>query len=877
MGVRVVGSLRASFARIDGFTGRSRGPRRALQPSSSSAAMGTPGGCKHVVALLDRSWELTLGPSVDMIQDIMLNVIRLEDRLGIATTGGEWLINLEKMAGRETVLTKKIQAANELSPGIGLDQCILLCMEELAAAARSEYASQWLVIFSDAYCGDMDSKEACAARETLSNSEVNIVFVNMRRLSGFYPHDDKRWEAAQRDIDAFVAVAEGRGHELQLHKASNGGLTEREQLMKFLTKIMPYASLETSVEDRRHHEHALVLRQLRSAMETHRRNHGNSRRSTEEIFAQFDTDGSGTLDVKELQRVLKKIGVRLNTTQIEHLASALDHNGDGIDHAELVEFLHGPDSRAEQIARERKQEQYRKRVEETRRQKKLDEEKQAREEARRLIREKRLAEIQAAQLKREEKIRQQGLVTMHQHAQKLSFGGAPSMRTRLENAGAKLGRVSCSLLWHNDQKSSGLSAAADLDLQVTPPHDSEISVNNKESGGGILDITQRADETYPVENVFFEDPHPGHYTVKVSCREGGHTPKNFECAVLVSIPGRVHLKSILHGVGLQQVEGQEVMEGARMVQGTIFGVGNLHAVTVCEFEVLEPEPELVEEPDPEPEPDIPQFAQAEKKLKPVGKALLSSFRDEDEVVEAMDRLRVQPSATHALILGKGEQNRNCMKLRGTISTMMRMDSEAVQRLHAGNPYRVALREMSERVSVARQSALLVHRRETQIRLARTPRVSGLPRCSTAAARDQIHNILSMPHPRWSSREGRPKTAVLQRTSISCWDSEGHMPRRSATATSSESENDDDHRKEARASSSLERAGSSETLQHAACNGADAIFTRVQQHITMETLVGRRPRSSPRRRQQLLQQKEMLRRRDLKSARAWTAALPELRC
>lgn len=813
------------------------------------------GESKHVVILMDRSWEPALQPVIEMVQDILITTVRLQDWVGIATTAGEWLVELGPKTGRQSQLTHKVAAACELSAGIALDQTILLCLEKLAAAARTQEASQWLVVFSDGHGGDVDSAEAVAGREFLSSSEVNIIFVNTRHFSAFYPVGDQRWESAERDISAFITAANGRGHEMQLRSRSACKLSERKQVMEFLTSMIPYTTTtqKESAEHRRHREHAVVLHELRHAMDTRGQDIGNCRPSTEQIFAELDTDGSGTLDPTELKTAMRKIGIRLNATQVEHLAAALDHNGDGIDHQELVEFLHGPDSRAEQIAKARAQEAHRKIVEETQKRRKIEEEQRKLAEQHRLAVEKQKAERLAAQAKAEERLRQEGLATMDKYAQRPSFGGVPSMRARLEAVGAKLGRINCSLHWENNAQTSGLSGGADLDLHVTPPRDSEISASNKEAGGGVLDVDQRDHDVNPVENVFFEHPRTGHYTVQVSCRNGGHTPKNFECSVLVSIPGRVHLKSILHGVSLKQVEGEEVMEGATMISGTVYGVGHLHKVTVCEFDVLAPEPEPAEEP--EPPKILQQLNESRDKEGEIGGGdLQSSFRDQDEVMEALTRLSIQPSPRHALMLGLGG-NRARRRLRRATMMHLTLNSAQSEVRHKVNPYRVALREMSERVASQRQATLLTERREADIRQASSPRVSGLPRGNAHTVRHRILNELASPHPRWSSREGRPRSVVLQRKSISCWDSGWAPPalRVDAGITSSGFNSDSSDGEPADLHSSPARA-SATMSHHPARNNADAIFERVRMHVTKHNVLGRHPRSSPRRRQKDLSQR-----------------------
>ena len=826
------------------------------------------GDAKHLVVLLDRSWEPTLQLAVDVIQEILHDVLRLHDRLGLATTGGDWLIELAGKSGREKQLTAKIQASCELSAGLALDRCISMCVDELVQAAAHEHASQWLLVLSDTQGGDPDSEESATAREELAAAEgVNLVFVNLRRVSRFYPSGDWRWDKPQSNAEAYIKAAGERGHEIQVTSASE----MCKQVMKALAQIMPSAApREATEEGTRHREHAVVLRELRRAMESHRTKHGgNMSQSTEKIFAALDRDGSGRLESRELQTAMRRIGFKLTAKQIEALSSALDHDGDGVDRAELAEFLHGPEIRAAKVAKERKEVEYRKRVEATHRQRAREEKLRVHEEEMRVAKAKRAAEREAERLKKEEAIRQKGFATMEAYAQKASFvlhhGEVPNMRARLDGAGASYGQINCSLHWENGVQASGLSGGADLDLVVKPPHDSEITASNREAGGGVLDVNRRENEEHPVENVVFEEAHPGRYVMKVSCRDGGATPKNFECVLLAAIPGRVHIKSILHGVALKETH--ELLEGAVMISGTIYGAGYLHAVVVCEFEVSEPEPEP-----PEPEPESPQFEEPEQESKPHGKELLTAFRDSTEVMQAMDRLGLRPSAMHVVMLGLGQKTKKERLLRAASMALggAAVGARQTQGVQADNHYRQALREVSEQIQAQRRIAHLAEQREYDRRQIATPRVSGLPRARPETVRHRINNQLSLPHPRWASREGRPNEAVLQRSSVSSWDWGFHQKDDEDPAPADQQGG---NQREARAiDSPLGGTG-----RHPACSDADAIFARVGAHITKEVILGRRPRSSPRRRQQQADHKGMAVRASASSASSsWlTVGLPTI--
>jgi calmodulin len=48
-----------------------------------------------------------------------------------------------------------------------------------------------------------------------------------------------------------------------------------------------------------------------------------------DAFAVFDTDGSGSIDRKELKRLMKKLGQALSEAELDAMMSEVDENGDG--------------------------------------------------------------------------------------------------------------------------------------------------------------------------------------------------------------------------------------------------------------------------------------------------------------------------------------------------------------------------------------------------------------------------------------------------------------------------------------------------------------------------------------------------------------------
>jgi len=113
-------------------------------------------------------------------------------------------------------------------------------------------------------------------------------------------------------------------------------------------------------------QHAAVLRMVRIAMEAHRAEHGHTASKTEKIFQSFDPDETGVFGSIQMQRALRRVGLTLTAKQVWTLESALNHRNKGVRHAELADFLHGPDHRAAAAARQLKHQRYDRRAEEAR-------------------------------------------------------------------------------------------------------------------------------------------------------------------------------------------------------------------------------------------------------------------------------------------------------------------------------------------------------------------------------------------------------------------------------------------------------------------------------------------------------------------------------
>lgn len=97
---------------------------------------------------------------------------------------------------------------------------------------------------------------------------------------------------------------------------------------------------------------------------------------------------------------------------------------------------------------------------------------------------------------------------------------------RLERAGAQVGDLTFSLIWDGPD---------DLDLEVTCPAGDRLFWGTRQACNGRIDIDTGVGRpsSEPVENIFFQDPLPGEYTVRVTLptsRSGG-APRPFRLSV----------------------------------------------------------------------------------------------------------------------------------------------------------------------------------------------------------------------------------------------------------------------------------------------------------------------------------------------------------
>lgn len=88
------------------------------------------------------------------------------------------------------------------------------------------------------------------------------------------------------------------------------------------SSILP--GIRTISEDER------TKRKVNAMVSGLRSRYWGARGAMQDTFHRWDTDGSGFLDVSELQAALNKMGYNTNETEVKHLVAAFDDNGEGV-------------------------------------------------------------------------------------------------------------------------------------------------------------------------------------------------------------------------------------------------------------------------------------------------------------------------------------------------------------------------------------------------------------------------------------------------------------------------------------------------------------------------------------------------------------------
>ena len=99
----------------------------------------------------------------------------------------------------------------------------------------------------------------------------------------------------------------------------------------------PEASFSMSMTDKLAEQASNIIRIIHAALQNNRRLYGQTLKDVAGVFAAFDKDGSGTLDLPEVEMALNRLGCGLTGDQVEQLMTVLDKGGNGT--LELSEFV----------------------------------------------------------------------------------------------------------------------------------------------------------------------------------------------------------------------------------------------------------------------------------------------------------------------------------------------------------------------------------------------------------------------------------------------------------------------------------------------------------------------------------------------------------
>jgi len=133
----------------------------------------------------------------------------------------------------------------------------------------------------------------------------------------------------------------------------------------------------------------------------------------------------------------------------------------------------------------------------------------------------------------------------------------PELKRRLQKAGARVGEVTFSLMWHTTD---------DLDLHVKTPDNSHIYYGDKKAGnsGGWLDVDMnvRHETTEPVENVFWDKCPAGKYSIEIENYSFGPTNKERKpIKYTLTLRTKVEVKIAAPGCSPEAVWGMKTFSG----------------------------------------------------------------------------------------------------------------------------------------------------------------------------------------------------------------------------------------------------------------------------------------------------------------------------
>lgn len=106
------------------------------------------------------------------------------------------------------------------------------------------------------------------------------------------------------------------------------------------TSVGAVAGFTMTLADKLAEQASNIIRTIHQALANNRRLYGQTLKDVHGVFAAFDKDGSGTLDMAEVGLALQRLGCGLTQDQVAQLMLVLDADGDGtVDLDEFVQAL----------------------------------------------------------------------------------------------------------------------------------------------------------------------------------------------------------------------------------------------------------------------------------------------------------------------------------------------------------------------------------------------------------------------------------------------------------------------------------------------------------------------------------------------------------
>lgn len=141
-------------------------------------------------------------------------------------------------------------------------------------------------------------------------------------------------------------------------KAEASGLTDLAALRAARARKMEvpasFSSFRMNYDQRLAQQKVNVIQMLKAAVRDGKRQlYGQSLTDMADIFSAVDTDGSGSIDVREFRDGIRRLGLGLTEPQIQEMVMAFDEDGNGeIEHKEFMALVTAPVINVSAIARQ---------------------------------------------------------------------------------------------------------------------------------------------------------------------------------------------------------------------------------------------------------------------------------------------------------------------------------------------------------------------------------------------------------------------------------------------------------------------------------------------------------------------------------------------